>query len=124
MNLTQDELNNVLKNVADVIAARKNLVNEGGHVDSSYVASLFAKGDDAILKKMGEEVAEAIMAAKDLRHQGESAPAEPLIKEIADVWFHSMVLLAQFDLRPEHVLEELKKREGTSGLIEKANRPQ
>jgi|APCry1669190770_1035315.scaffolds.fasta_scaffold98753_1 phosphoribosyl-ATP pyrophosphohydrolase len=126
MNYTEDEINGVLKHLADVIASRKKMVNHPNLSDSagenSYVYSLLRKGDDAILKKLGEETAEAIMAAKDLRHAGASADPEHLIKEIADVWFHSMVLLAQFDLRPEDVLAELKKREGISGIAEKASR--
>jgi phosphoribosyl-ATP pyrophosphohydrolase len=122
MNYTQEQLSHVLKELSDVIASRKNLVLEGGHTDSSYVASLFSKGDDAILKKLGEELAETIMAAKDFRHAGEATSGLPLIKEVADVWFHSLVLLAQFNLRAEHVLAELKHREGVSGIKEKASR--
>ena len=83
--------------------------------DSSYVASLYAKGLDAILKKIGEEATETVMAAKD----GE---ADKVIYEVADLWFHTLVLLAQQGLNPEMVTEELARRMGTSGLAEKAAR--
>jgi phosphoribosyl-ATP pyrophosphohydrolase len=100
---------------------------DGGPIPASYVASLFAKGDDAILKKVAEEAAETIMAAKDLRHSIENQKAsdemtKAFIGEVADLWFHTIVLLAQFDLRPEDVLSELKRREGVSGIAEKASR--
>jgi phosphoribosyl-ATP pyrophosphohydrolase len=124
MNYTQEELNRVLQELADVIASRKKGLTHGGQEQPSYVASLLGKGDDAILKKLGEETTEVIMAAKDVRHAGQVASSLPLIKEVADVWFHSLVLLAQFDLRPEDVLAELKQREGVSGITEKANRTQ
>ncbi len=87
----------------------------GADADSSYVASLSAKGLDAILKKVGEEATETVMAAKD----GES---EKIVYEIADLWFHTMVLLAQQGLEPQHVIDELARRMGTSGLVEKATR--
>jgi len=83
--------------------------------DSSYVASLYTKGLDAILKKIGEEAAETIMAAKD----GE---ADKIIYETADLWFHSMVMLAQQGLHPQQVIDELARRMGVSGLTEKASR--
>ena len=125
MNLTHEELYSVLKNLADVIESRKNAVNGAGQTDSSYVASLFSKGDDAILKKIGEEAAETIMAAKDARQAKKSENEKPqaLINEVADLWFHTMIMLAQFNLRPEDVLMELKRREGVSGIAEKASRP-
>lgn len=125
MNLTHEELYSVLKNLADVIEARKNAVNASGQTDSSYVASLFSKGDDAILKKIGEEAAETIMAAKDARQisRPENEKPQALINEVADLWFHTMIMLAQFNLRPEDVLMELKRREGVSGIAEKASRP-
>jgi len=82
---------------------------------SSYVASLYSKGLDAILKKIGEEATETVMAAKD-------GDAEKIIYEIADLWFHTMVLLAQQGLEPSQVLDELARRMGTSGLAEKAAR--
>lgn len=125
MNLTHEELYSVLKNLADVIEARKNPANGVGQADTSYVASLFSKGDDAILKKIGEEAAETIMAAKDARQAKRSENEKPqaLINEVADLWFHTMIMLAQFNLRPEDVLIELKRREGVSGIAEKASRP-
>jgi len=105
--MTQD----TLSNVAAVLEARK-----GAEADSSYVAKLYHKGTDAILKKIGEEATEVVMAAKD-------GVPEKIVYEVADLWFHSMVLLAQQDLHPDDVLEELQRRFGTSGLVEKANRP-
>jgi len=119
-------LNQVLQQVADVIAARKKQVNAGDQLESSYVASLFTKGDDAILKKIGEEASETIMAAKDARYaknQGFSDHPQALVNEVADLWFHCLILLAQFNLRPEDVLQELQRREGMSGIAEKAARP-
>lgn len=82
---------------------------------SSYVASLYGKGLDAILKKIGEEATETVMAAKD-------GVAEKIVYEIADLWFHTMVLLAQQGLDPNQVVNELARRMGTSGLDEKASR--
>jgi len=125
VNLTHEELYSVLKNLADVIESRKNAANGVGQADTSYVASLFSKGDDAILKKIGEEAAETIMAAKDARQAKRSENEKPqaLINEVADLWFHTMIMLAQFNLRPEDVLMELKRREGVSGIAEKASRP-
>ncbi len=99
-----------LQQLADVLEQRK-----GAAPDSSYVASLYNKGLDAILKKIGEEATETVMAAKD-------GDQEKIIYETADLWFHSMVLLAQQGLRPEDVLKELERRFGLSGLEEKANR--
>ena len=82
----------------------------------SYVAGLFAKGDDAMLKKIGEEATETVIAAKD----GDKLR---ITAEVADLWFHCLVLLARHGLRPEDVLAELARREGTSGHAEKASRP-
>ncbi|MYN01003.1 phosphoribosyl-ATP diphosphatase [Pseudoduganella sp. DS3] len=107
-------MSNVLDRVAATIEARK-----GGDPSSSYVAKLFAKGDDAILKKIGEEATETVMAAKDARVSGD---ASKVLYECADLWFHSLVLLAQFGLTPQQVLDELARREGLSGLEEKASR--
>ena len=83
--------------------------------DSSYVAGLYGKGLDAILKKIGEEATETVMAAKD-------GVPEKVIYEVADLWFHTLVLLKQMDLEPQQVLDELERRFGLSGLEEKANR--
>ncbi|MEH6437498.1 phosphoribosyl-ATP diphosphatase [Massilia sp. DD77] len=106
-----------LARVAAVIESRK--LENGGDPDKSYVAKLFAKGDDAILKKIGEEATETVMAAKDARVSGD---ATKVLYECADLWFHSMVLLARFNLTPQQVLDELARREGLSGLDEKAAR--
>jgi phosphoribosyl-ATP pyrophosphohydrolase len=110
-------MSDTLKRLADVIESRK-LVN-GGDPEKSYVSRLFAKGDDAILKKIGEEATEAVMAAKDARATGDKSK---VLYECADLWFHSMIMLAQFDLTPQDVLNELARREGLSGIEEKANR--
>jgi len=107
----------VLRRLTEVIESRK-LAN-GGDPEKSYVSRLFSKGDDAILKKIGEEATETVMAAKDARAQGNNAG---LLYECADLWFHSLVMLAQFDLKPEDVLRELARREGMSGIEEKTNR--
>jgi phosphoribosyl-ATP pyrophosphohydrolase len=82
---------------------------------TSYVATLFAKGDDAIIKKIGEEATETVMAAKD----GDKIR---ITSEVADLWFHCLVLLARYGLGPQDVLAELERREGVSGLEEKAAR--
>lgn len=110
-------MSETLKRLAEVIESRK-LAN-GGNPEKSYVAKLFSKGDDAILKKIGEEATETVMAAKDARVSGDKSK---VLYECADLWFHSMVLLAQFDLKPQDVLDELARREGLSGLEEKAAR--
>jgi len=100
----------VLRRLAATIGAHRN-----ADPVQSYVATLFAKGDDAIIKKIGEEATEAVMAAKD----GDKIR---LTSELADLWFHSLVLLVRHGLGPEAVLAELERREGTSGLKEKASR--
>ena len=126
MSQSQEDALLVLTELANVLEARKKSIQDGQSTEKSYVASLFLKGDDAILKKIGEEAAETIMAAKDARSamlsQNHSEKPQALINEVADLWFHSMVLLAQFNLRPEDVLRELKRREGVSGITEKASR--
>ncbi|WP_208279373.1 phosphoribosyl-ATP diphosphatase [Massilia oculi] len=106
-----------LARVAAVIESRKP--EHGGDPATSYVAKLFAKGDDAILKKIGEEATELVMAAKDARVANDPSK---VLYECADLWFHSLVLLARFDLTPQQVLDELARREGVSGLVEKAAR--
>ncbi|MBC7499078.1 MAG: phosphoribosyl-ATP diphosphatase [Herminiimonas sp.] len=110
-------MSETLRRLAAVIESRK-LVN-GGDPSSSYISRLFQKGDDAILKKIGEEATEAVMAAKDARATGD---ASGVLYECADLWFHSLIMLAQFDLSPQQVLDELARREGISGIEEKANR--
>lgn len=99
-----------LQQLAAVIEARK-----GGDPQQSYVARLHASGLDAILKKIGEEATETVLAAKN----GE---AQALVHETADLWFHCLVMLAQAGLGPEDVLAELRRRFGLSGLEEKAAR--
>ena len=103
-------MTDTLNQLAQVLEQRKTAA-----ADSSYVASLYHKGLDAILKKIGEEATETVMAAKD----GEK---DKIVYETADLWFHSMVLLAHQGLGPEDVLKELERRFGLSGLEEKANR--
>lgn len=110
-------MSETLNRLAAVIEARK-LAN-GGDPEKSYVSRLFSKGDDAILKKIGEEATETVMAAKDVRA---GAAPDTLLYECADLWFHSMIMLAQFNLTPQQVLDELARREGISGIEEKANR--
>jgi phosphoribosyl-ATP pyrophosphohydrolase len=104
--LSQD----VLARLAQVIESRR-----GGDPDQSYVARLFAKGGDAMLKKVGEEATEVVMAAKD-------GDAKRLTGEVADLWFHTMIVLAAHGLAPADVLAELQRREGLSGLEEFALR--
>jgi phosphoribosyl-ATP pyrophosphohydrolase len=110
-------MSTTLARLAQTIESRKPA--NGGDPATSYVAKLFNKGDDAILKKIGEEATETVMAAKDARVSGD---ASGLLYEVADLWFHSLVLLAKFDLTPQQVLDELARREGLSGLEEKASR--
>lgn len=110
-------MSDTLQRLADVIEARKPA--KGGDPDISYIARLFVKGDDAILKKIGEEATEIVMAAKDARVDGDTSK---VIYECADLWFHTMIMLAHFGLRPQDVLDELARREGISGIEEKANR--
>ncbi|MGO4281575.1 phosphoribosyl-ATP diphosphatase [Cupriavidus sp. KB_39] len=111
----------VLARVAATLESRKP--ENGGDPDKSYVAKLFQKGDDAILKKIGEEATETVMAAKDARAAGLSAEATgKVVYEVADLWFHTMVLLSRFGLSPADVVGELARREGLSGLAEKASR--
>jgi phosphoribosyl-ATP pyrophosphohydrolase len=102
--------NDTLARLADVIESRKR-----GDPDKSYVARLFHKGNDAILKKIGEEATEVVMACKD----GEGPS---IVGEVADLWFHCMLALSAHGLRPADVLAELERREGLSGLEEFAAR--
>src|SRR3954451_16106911 len=105
-----DEAMDVLSRMAAAIAERK-----GGDPKESYVASLFARGTDAILKKVGEEATETVMAGKD-------GDAAKIVYEVADLWFHSMIALSHFGLSPADVIRELERREGLSGLEEFALR--
>ena len=100
----------ILKRLTETLEARKTAAP-----DSSYVAKLHAKGLDAILKKIGEEATETVMAAKDGQN-------EKIIYEVADLWFHTLVLLSHQGLTAQDVLNELARREGVSGLDEKASR--
>ncbi len=99
-----------LERIAEAINERK-----GGDPEKSYVASLFAKGDDAMLKKIGEEATEVVLAAK-------SGERLALVRETADLWFHCLIVLARHGLGPGDVLAELHRREGISGIDEKAGR--
>ena len=103
-------MSDILKQLAEVLEERKNADPE-----SSYVAKLYSKGLDAILKKVGEEATETVMAAKD-------GQADKIIYETADLWFHTMVMLSEQGLSHEDVLNELARRFGISGLEEKASR--
>ncbi len=105
-------MSNVLQQLAEILEQRKL-----ESADKSYVASLYAKGTNTILKKIGEEAAETIIAAKD-------GDKQQIIYETADLWFHCMVLLAEQNLSPDDVLNELQRRFGLSGLDEKAQRTQ
>ena len=111
--LSQD----ALARLAGVIESRKPA--NGGDPDASYVARLLHKGPDAFLKKVGEEATEVVMAAKDLDHGADKAK---LVYEVADLWFHSMIALAHYGLAPADVIAELERREGISGIEEKALR--
>lgn len=106
-----------LLRLAAVIESRKPA--NGGDPETSYVARLLHKGPDAFLKKIGEEATEAVMAAKDLEHGGDP---QKLVNEMADLWFHSLIALAYHGLGPGEVIAELVRREGLSGLEEKALR--
>jgi len=110
--MTQPTGDDLLARLGATVAARR-----GADPDRSYVARLFARGEDAILKKIGEEATETVMAAKD------GDPAR-IVGECADLWFHTLVLLAHYNLTPADVLAELARREGLSGIDEKALRGQ
>ena len=103
-------MSDILNRLADLLEARKSADSE-----SSYVAKLYAKGMNGILKKVGEEATETIIAAKD-------GNKEALIYETADLWFHTLIMLAHAGLKPQDVLDELARREGLSGIVEKASR--
>lgn len=109
-------MSDVLRQLGDILDERK-----GASPDSSYVASLYHKGLNKILEKVGEESTEMILAAKDAETSGDTSD---VIYETADVWFHTLVALAKLGVRPEDVLNELARRFNMSGLEEKASRPQ
>lgn len=110
-------LEGALERLAAVIEGRKPA--HGGDPEKSYVARLLHKGPDTFLKKIGEEATEVVMAAKDADHGGD---ARKIVYEVADLWFHSMIALAHYGLSPADVVAELERREGTSGIEEKALR--
>ena len=103
-------MNDIIKRLADLLEQRK-----AADPNTSYVAMLYSKGMDSILKKVGEEAAETIIAAK-------GGNRDEMIYETADLWFHSMVMLAKANLKPQDVLDELARREGLSGIDEKKAR--
>ena len=105
------EVKDILEQLTEVLEQRK-----AASADSSYVASLYDKGLDAILKKIGEEATETVMAAKD-------GDRQKIVYETADLWFHTLIMLSHQGLTADDVLQELARRFGLSGLEEKANRP-
>ncbi len=107
-------MSEVLTELGQILEERKN-----ADADSSYVASLYHKGLNKILEKLGEEAVETIIAAKDAKTSGDNSD---VIYETADLWFHSLVMLAELGENPDAILEELKRRFNLSGLEEKANR--
>src|SRR5690606_102150 len=113
MNASPTPGADVLARLADTLASRRP--ENGGDPATSYTARLLSKGPDAFLKKIGEEATELVMAAKDGR-------PDRIVAETADLWFHCLVALTHYNLRPEDVLAELARREGLSGLEEKARR--
>ena len=107
MSASSSSTSDVLGRLADVIESRKN-----GDPDKSYVARLFQKGTDTVLKKVGEEATELVMAGKDMAADASEVHRKALVGEMADLWFHSMVAMAHFGLRPADVVAELARREG------------
>lgn len=107
-------MNDVLQQLAAILAERK-----AADKDSSYVASLYAKGLNKILEKVGEEATEVIIAAKDCH---DDSGREELVGEVADLWFHTMVMLSHLDIHVDEILDVLAQRFGTSGIEEKAGR--
>ena len=103
-------MNDVLNRLSELLEQRKS-----ADPTASYVAKLYAKGMDSILKKIGEESAETIIAAK-------GGKRDEIIYETADLWFHTLVMLAKADIKPQEVLDELARREGLSGITEKESR--
>jgi len=117
MRSNPDNTLDTLQRLAEVIESRKPA--NGGDPEKSYVSRLLHKGPDAFLKKIGEEATEVVMAAKDADHGGDKSK---LVGEVADLWFHCMIALAHYGLTPNDVVAELARREGTSGIEEKALR--
>ena len=117
MTGTVNNTSDALARLAAVIETR--LPANGGDPEKSYVARLLHKGPDAFLKKIGEEATEVVMAAKDADHGGDRSK---IVNEVADLWFHTMVALAHYGFSPSDVTAELERREGTSGIEEKALR--
>ena len=117
-------VDSALAHLADVVDQRRDAFKAGdADPKTSYTALLFSKGDDGILKKIGEEATETVMAAKDLRAANLALEQQKLfIGEMADLWFHCLIALSQYELRPEDVIGELERRLGTSGIEEKAAR--
>ncbi len=107
-------MSNLLSELAKVLEQRKQ-----APADESYVASLYQKGLNKILEKVGEEATEVILAAKDAELSGDKTQ---LISETADLWFHTLIMLSHLDESPEAVLDELARRFNISGLAEKASR--
>lgn len=114
---TPASVEGALARLAAVIESRKTA--NGGDPEKSYVARLLHKGPDAFLKKIGEEATEVVMAAKDV---DAGADKGKILYEVADLWFHTMIALSHYGLTPAEVVAELERREGTSGLEEKALR--
>ena len=113
--------NDSLQRLAHTIESR--MPARGGDPGTSYVARLLQRGPDAFLKKIGEEATETVMAAKDMDHGGQTPELRArLVGEVADLWFHSLIALAHYGLSPADVIAELERREGTSGIEEKALR--
>ena len=113
--------NDTLQRLAQTIEGR--MPAHGGDPEKSYVARLLHKGPDAFLKKIGEEATETVMAAKDLDYGGTTVELKAkLVGEVADLWFHSLIALVHYGLSPADVMAELERREGTSGIEEKALR--
>lgn len=119
MTTPENAVNSVdaLARLAATIETRKP--RHGGDPEASYVARLLHKGPDGFLKKIGEEATEVVMAAKDVDYGGDKAK---LVGEVADLWFHSLIALAHYELSPADVIAELERRAGTSGIQEKAMR--
>jgi phosphoribosyl-ATP pyrophosphohydrolase len=109
-----------LARLAAIIESRRP--GQGGDPETSYVAKLLHKGPDAFLKKIGEEATEVVMAAKDVDRAESVDASRKLVGEVADLWFHTMIALAHYGLKPADVIAELERREGTSGIDEKASR--